>query len=277
VKRLKDDLVAASEMRKMPGSRGQKAAEDLRQMRKEVQAKLESARAKADAAAKDANAAGKDLSRARKSMKDVESHAQQAAAANTRLEELIKERNQKLQERWEIQKKGDQGLVESDRELAKLQQKIEEASASLLPDWLDAPRGGTPGPGAVGKAIQNTEKLAPELKVSGGIKDVTNPTGQPLGMGNVSPDHIYPVEKIMREPGFLKLTPEQQRAVLELEDNYFVLSEAANSSKGARSMQEWFQTPMGSKIPLEVRQKLLEAEKQAMQSVRDYISGKRRP
>ncbi len=52
-------------------------------------------------------------------------------------------------------------------------------------------------------------------------------------------DHIVPMDKISRMEGFEKLTKQQQLEVLNNPDNFIGLSESANTSKGAKSFEEW--------------------------------------
>jgi hypothetical protein len=52
-------------------------------------------------------------------------------------------------------------------------------------------------------------------------------------------DHIVSMDKITRMDGFDKLTKEQQLAVLNNPANFQGLSESANTSKGAKSYEDW--------------------------------------
>jgi hypothetical protein len=87
-----------------------------------------------------------------------------------------------------------------------------------------------------------------------------------------SADHLYPVQKIMRDPRFGKLSPLDQEKILELQEKYYILPSRANSSKLNRSMAEWFKTPIGSQIPDTFRQALLDAEAAGKQAVEDFFS-----
>jgi hypothetical protein len=148
---------------------------------------------------------------------------------------------------------------------------------ALTADWIENLRKGTPGPGAVEKAGENLADLPKELRVKDipgrpvqvTPFDITDPGGGALT--SISPDHIYPVDKIVREPGFGELTPPQQRELLELKENYMLMTEAANSSKGSLTMDEWFKTSKGRNIPDRLRQPLRDAEARARKAVRDRI------
>ena len=52
-------------------------------------------------------------------------------------------------------------------------------------------------------------------------------------------DHIYPDRLIRRLPGFDKLKPDQQSAVLNYEGNFQPLLGPLNSSKGSKTAAEW--------------------------------------
>ena len=127
------------------------------------------------------------------------------------------------------------------------------------------------GPGAAKKAVQNLDDLPTELRAADGRPiDITDPARTTLTA--VSPDHIYPVDKIIREPGFGRLKPAQQREILELKSNYIPLSINANSSKGSMTMNEWFKTPTGKNVPAKLRPLLRQAEKRAKAAVRARIA-----
>jgi hypothetical protein len=75
-------------------------------------------------------------------------------------------------------------------------------------------------------------------------KDKTFPMDDPALPGKqitkkLHADHIVPMDKISRMEGFEKLTKQQQLEVLNNPDNFIGLSESANTSKGAKSFEEW--------------------------------------
>ncbi|MDP4183427.1 MAG: hypothetical protein Q8942_20345 [Bacillota bacterium] len=57
--------------------------------------------------------------------------------------------------------------------------------------------------------------------------------------GTLNADHIVPMDKITQMEGFETLTKEQQKMVLNFEENFVFISEAANKSKGSKSYEEW--------------------------------------
>lgn len=154
----------------------------------------------------------------------------------------------------------------------KLKQEVEKLKQTQ-DDWAGQLRASTPQRGVDGgvkRALENMEAVSPQLRTGKGPVDVTSPVGAPIE-GVVSPDHLYPVSKICRMKEFEQLTSTQQTAVLELTENYFPLSLRAQSSKGNKTMAEWFKTPVGSQVPQSLRSVLLDAEKRAEQAVRARI------
>jgi len=222
------------------------------------------------------NKARRELDRAEKSAQLAQSHATAAASAGQRiapLEQQIADVDRRINEiysrnRWRRPPdKSPDGnelrLLEQEKEtyIKDLQGQMKKLGG----DWAEQLRAGTPGSGAVDKAMKNLGDLPAELRLDGRPFDVTDPGRAPLTA--VSPDHIHPVEKILRDPRFGRLTPDQQREILELQKNYFPLSAEANSSKGSLTMDEWFKTPVGRKIPQNLREPLRQVEKGAKEAV----------
>jgi hypothetical protein len=81
------------------------------------------------------------------------------------------------------------------------------------------------------------------------IRDMVNegvelPMADPVLPGktitrNLHADHIVSMDKITRMEGFDRLTRQQQLKVLNNRENFVGLSESANTSKGAKSYQDW--------------------------------------
>jgi len=143
------------------------------------------------------------------------------------------------------------------------------------------PRTGTPGRAkAVASGHRNFEGrklVTTRLDGQETVELATDPAavkGKPIADAEVSPDHIYAMDRIFEEDGFNLLTIEQQAEILELPENYMPLSGALNSSKRARTMAEWFTTPEGSRIDVRVRPLLIELEAQAQKAVRSRIAQK---
>ena len=131
-------------------------------------------------------------------------------------------------------------------------------------------RAASPGRNATKLALKNLQDLPKQLRgPNDNPIDVT--TGEEMKPEDISPDHIYPLNSIAQEPGFDSLTPKQQLEIAELTKNYMPLSEAANFSKSGRTMEEWFKTPEGRKVPLKMREMLIEIQEQARTHVQDQI------
>jgi hypothetical protein len=216
-----------------------------------------------------------------KNLELAESHAAHAIRGSREielLEQQIADVDRKINEIYVRNRQYTGGMNKADRDALRnlentkndLTGELEKQVDSLSRNWIEQLRSGTPGEGAAEKAVQNLGDLPAELRTGTGHPfDITDPNGAVLT--EVSADHIYPVDKIIREPGFGKLTPDQQRRVLELKENYLPLTQAANSSKGSRTMAEWFKTPIGGNIPVKLRKVLEEAERRAQKAIRDFI------
>ena len=85
-------------------------------------------------------------------------------------------------------------------------------------------------------------------------------------------DHLVSMKEITELPGFNRLTYAQQLEVLNLKENFIVLSEASNTSKGAKSISEWLGHSELGPLPLERRAALLRREKDAYDALRRAIA-----
>lgn len=78
-------------------------------------------------------------------------------------------------------------------------------------------------------------------------------------------DHIVSMDRITRMEGFEKLTFEQQVEILNMEENFVGISEAANKSKGPKSYKEWEYYKPGTSEEIRVnedfRKEMIEKEK----------------
>jgi hypothetical protein len=92
--------------------------------------------------------------------------------------------------------------------------------------------------------------------------------------GTLNADHILPMDKITRMEGFDTLTMEQQKEVLNFEENFVFISEAANKSKGSKSYEEWTvykkeNIPVDPKFREEMITKSKELEKKLQKRIDD--------
>jgi len=260
-------------------TKGARSGQDpqLKQWRNETKKAVKAAKAEAAAADEEIAVAKKKMQELEKNLEAGEAFASQVSQAQKDIEKLESDLQAANVEQHNFGKEHHFPTAEEEMKLkllkdrvTKLEKDLAERIKDLKPEVFEALRRGTPGPGAAQKALQNMRKVAPHL-LEDGVIDVTSETGERLAEAVQSSDHIYPVEKIMRDPDFLKLGQADRQAVLELEENYFILSKTANSSKGSRTMAEWFKTPLGSKIPLHLRQGLIDAETAARKAVKDFI------
>jgi hypothetical protein len=155
-------------------------------------------------------------------------------------------------------------------EIDSVKRRLYSEAAKAGVDTYTRLRAASPGPDATKLALENLDDLPKELRGPNGQPiDVT--TGKEIKPEDISPDHIYALKRIAREPGFNRLTPEQQLEIAELTKNYMPMTEEANSSKGGRTMEEWFKTPEGSKVPPDLRKVLIETQERARTHVREQI------
>jgi glutamate synthase domain-containing protein 3 len=79
--------------------------------------------------------------------------------------------------------------------------------------------------------------------------------------------------------GFDKLTKEQQKMVLNYEENFKALSESANKSKGSKSYEEWtIYQKENIKVSPEFREEMMKKEKEVerkLQKLIDDLNGQK--
>jgi hypothetical protein len=153
------------------------------------------------------------------------------------------------------------------REMDAIRQELRKQIEAATESTYNRLRGISPGPLAKQSALRN---LRAELRAPGGPIDVTNP-GAVLSRSEISPDHIYSLRRITEEEGFNRLTPRQQEYIVEMTENYTPLSVAANQSKGDLLLSEWFLTPIGSRVPPDIRDVLRQVETSAIDRIRKQI------
>jgi hypothetical protein len=133
-------------------------------------------------------------------------------------------------------------------------------------------RASSPGTGAkYATALESAfQNLPPEWRTpDGSFMDVT--TGKFVPRDQASPDHIWALRDVAGVEGLELMRPALQALVAELPKNYFPLTQAAQSSKGARTMLEWFETPIGSGVQRDFRAVLLDLERNAKENVKRAI------
>ncbi|WP_080889513.1 Hint domain-containing protein [Prevotella intermedia] len=86
-------------------------------------------------------------------------------------------------------------------------------------------------------------------------------------------DHIVSMDEITKMDNFDKLTNNQQLAVLNNEDNFIGLSEAANKSKGKLSYEEWTEYKKeGIKVDENFRAKMIKKSEELRKELQDQIN-----
>ncbi|GGA88555.1 eCIS core domain-containing protein [Puia dinghuensis] len=90
-------------------------------------------------------------------------------------------------------------------------------------------------------------------------------------VGKLSPDHIYPVSKIEKLPGFNELSRAQQVEVLNLKENLMGIDLAVNESRKDRSWAE-YEGLGGKEIDPKVRKELIRREDIAKKIVENAIA-----
>lgn len=109
------------------------------------------------------------------------------------------------------------------------------------------------------------------------IRDAINKDGKKIDpvygyeVERLEADHIMPLKEITEQPGFDKLTYEQQLEVANLPENFMGLGRSTNASKGAKSISEWTGHSKLGPIPDDVQIKLNKIDKQARKAVTKAI------
>ncbi|MCK6258661.1 WXG100 family type VII secretion target [Fictibacillus sp. KIGAM418] len=86
-------------------------------------------------------------------------------------------------------------------------------------------------------------------------------------------DHIVSLDKISRMEGIEKLSLEQQKEIANFIDNFVGLSEAANTSKGSKSFEEWvLYKKENILVNPEFREKMMVKEKELVPRIQQMIN-----
>ncbi|WP_336077675.1 GmrSD restriction endonuclease domain-containing protein [Paenibacillus sp. 203] len=88
-------------------------------------------------------------------------------------------------------------------------------------------------------------------------------------------DHIVPMDKIAKMENFDKLTFEQQVKILNNPENFTALSKSANTSKKAKSYEDWTHYKKGKPGEIEVnpdfRKEMIKKEKELERKIQKLI------
>ncbi|MCM3359013.1 hypothetical protein M3627_13405 [Psychrobacillus sp. MER TA 171] len=99
--------------------------------------------------------------------------------------------------------------------------------------------------------------------------------------GRLQADHIVSMKNIAKMENFDKLTKEQQLKVLNNEENFLGLSEAANKSKGSKSYSDWTiykkeNIEVDPKFREEMIKKEKELEMKLQKQIDDFVEGNKK-
>ncbi|WP_269732676.1 hypothetical protein [Bacillus cereus] len=183
----------------------------------------------------------------------------------------------------------------------KFQEAHDASKASIQSRISNLESGGVKGTGNIGTPPRYGERrISKELydelrdgtptaklreKVNEGIEDKIG-TPDPALPGKyitdrLQADHIVSIKNIEKMEIFYKLTKEQQLKVLNNEENFLGLSEAANKSKGSKSYSDWTiykkeKIEVDPKFREEMIKKEKELEMKLQKQIDDFVEGNKK-
>ncbi|WP_211330081.1 eCIS core domain-containing protein [Deminuibacter soli] len=143
-----------------------------------------------------------------------------------------------------------------------LQQEIERSSA--IPEDVQEDLRKAARPKELNDYVAQKAKMDPATRQP--IDPVYN---KPVSV--LSPDHIYPVAKIMKLPGFNRLSRTQQIEILTLRENIMGIDPSVNFGKRDRSWAEYEGLQEAGPIDPAIRKQLIQAENVAKLAVEKAI------
>ena len=123
-------------------------------------------------------------------------------------------------------------------------------------------------------AYKALRKVSPSKE----IRDAVNKDGKKVDpiygyeVDRLEADHIMPLKEITEQPGFDKLSFQDQKDIANLQENFMGLGKSTNASKGSKSVSEWGGHSKFGPIPDEAKEQLLEQDKVARKAIADAIS-----
>jgi len=183
----------------------------------------------------------------------------------------------------------------------KFQEAHDASKASIQSRVSNLESGGVKGTGDIGTPPRYGERrISKELydelrdgtptaklreKVNEGIEDKIG-TPDPALPGKyitdrLQADHIVSMKNMAKMENFDKLTKEQQLKVLNNEENFLGLSEAANKSKGSKSYSDWTiykkeKIEVDPKFREEMIKKEKELEMKLQKQIDDFVEGNKK-
>ena len=114
------------------------------------------------------------------------------------------------------------------------------------------------------------DKLRKQLtsKFTPGVPDWAIPG---MTVDKVHVDHIIPAKTIASMDGFDRLPLKNQIKVLNYEPNFMLMSEAANTSRGDKSFEEWTDYK-GIKVNEDFRQQMIKREQELRPAIQNRIN-----
>jgi RHS repeat-associated protein len=114
------------------------------------------------------------------------------------------------------------------------------------------------------------------------IRDNCNPGTGPrtcpiygCSVNRLEADHVVPMHEICQQPGFGRLTPAQQLAILNDDNNFVGLGKSANGSKQAKSVNGWIDAgghKRLGRVPAKGEQLLRQKDKKARAALKKAIA-----
>lgn len=127
----------------------------------------------------------------------------------------------------------------------------------------------------VSDAYNKLRKVSPDAEAKDFVNSGTGKKVDPVygyEVDRLEADHIMPLKEITEQPGFDKLSFNDQKEVANLKENFMGLGKPTNASKGSKPISEWpGHSKMGS-IPKEAQQMLNEKDKSARAAIAKAIS-----
>lgn len=111
------------------------------------------------------------------------------------------------------------------------------------------------------------------------IRRLVNPPGPKFDpvykhpVPRLDADHIVPVKEIVGMPGFAGLPDDRKVAVLNLPANILGVSREVNASRGDRTWAEYEGHPRLGPVPPQVKEEMMEKDRQAREAIRRAIDG----
>lgn len=90
-------------------------------------------------------------------------------------------------------------------------------------------------------------------------------------VAKLEPDHIVPVNEIVRMPGFADLPKDTQVAILNMPINFLGVSREVNASRGTRSWEDWRGHSRFGPVPESVREGMILRERRVRLRIQQSI------